>query len=99
MQRYKGLGEMNPEQLWETTLNRDVRTLLQVKLGDLDEADEIFSTPDGRHRRAAPRVHPGERAGSERGYLNPANDLTGSSRFSAHGLAGGWQVGHASALK
>jgi DNA gyrase subunit B len=43
MQRYKGLGEMNPEQLWETTLNRDVRTLLQVKLGDLAEADEIFS--------------------------------------------------------
>jgi DNA gyrase subunit B len=43
LQRYKGLGEMNPEQLWETTLNRDVRTLLQVKLGDLGEADEIFS--------------------------------------------------------
>jgi DNA gyrase subunit B len=43
MQRYKGLGEMNPEQLWETTLDRDVRTLLQVKLGDLAEADEIFS--------------------------------------------------------
>lgn len=43
MQRYKGLGEMNPEQLWETTLNTDVRTLLQVKIGELDEADEIFS--------------------------------------------------------
>ncbi|RTL61742.1 MAG: DNA topoisomerase (ATP-hydrolyzing) subunit B [Hyphomicrobiales bacterium] len=43
MQRYKGLGEMNPEQLWETTLNRDTRTLLQVKLGDLGEADEIFA--------------------------------------------------------
>ena len=43
VQRYKGLGEMNPEQLWETTLNRDVRTLLQVKIGDLNEADEIFS--------------------------------------------------------
>jgi DNA gyrase subunit B len=34
---------MNPEQLWETTLDRDARTLLQVKLGDLAEADEIFS--------------------------------------------------------
>jgi len=34
---------MNPDQLWETTLNRDSRTLLQVKLGELDEADEIFS--------------------------------------------------------
>jgi DNA gyrase subunit B len=43
LQRYKGLGEMNPEQLWETTLNRDTRTLLQVKIGDLGEADEIFA--------------------------------------------------------
>ena len=43
LQRYKGLGEMNPEQLWETTLDRDARTLLQVKIGDLTEADEIFS--------------------------------------------------------
>jgi DNA gyrase subunit B len=43
LQRYKGLGEMNPDQLWETTLNRDARTLLQVKIGDLGEADEIFS--------------------------------------------------------
>jgi DNA gyrase subunit B len=43
MQRYKGLGEMNPGQLRETTLDPNVRTLLQVKLGELNDADEIFS--------------------------------------------------------
>jgi DNA gyrase subunit B len=43
LQRYKGLGEMNPDQLWETTLDRDARTLLQVRIGDLAETDEIFS--------------------------------------------------------
>jgi DNA gyrase subunit B len=44
LQRYKGLGEMNPEQLWETTMNPDKRTLLQVRLEDLVECEEIFST-------------------------------------------------------
>ena len=42
--RYKGLGEMNAEQLWETTMNPDKRTLLQVRLEDLVECEEIFST-------------------------------------------------------
>jgi DNA gyrase subunit B len=42
--RYKGLGEMNPEQLWQTTLDPSVRNLVQVKLSHLDEAEEIFST-------------------------------------------------------
>ena len=41
-QRYKGLGEMNKDQLWETTLDRDARTLLQVKIREVDEADDIF---------------------------------------------------------
>ena len=44
IQRYKGLGEMNAEQLWETTMNIETRTLLKISLEDLAKTEEIFTT-------------------------------------------------------
>jgi DNA gyrase subunit B len=79
VQRYKGLGEMNAEQLWETTMDPSRRTLRQVTIENGAEADRVFSMLMGDEVPTSPRVHREERDLREAGRVGIGDQVKSAS--------------------